>query len=564
MSSSWGLDGSQSFPPSLSAPMKLQLGWVDAVDLVKAANGSRYSALVRLDAVQSSARIFTIPVSDTELFVIENRQPVLNDHLLPGGALIYHWDTSITDNSHEFDVTQPATWASKHPAVRLLQADGLYDLERSRAAGRANSGDQGDWWPYVSPTTGLEAELSDRNGLSGALNINSYKNLGKPSLLRVSNFSASGATMTFVFAFEAPAKTAAPTAPSSPVPTVLRVPQPGGAISTVIGVTALFVLVAAGGEAVRRRRRAAALQRQGKLSGGASAPPEERPVSAKASSALAVSSDLTPVLRSTKTRKSAKGGSGSLEGNRTTTNTNNHSLRPRSTENPLHAASATAATMAASKDAAALEAQLTVATAGVAESERERERGKRRSIGTMDPAARQSSSSQALASSAADATEHASSARSAAPTEHVASVSRPVAPTEHVASAARSAAPADESEVTRRQSRSAVPTKLVASAARIAAPANSSKTTERQSRSGATHDLVLTAAPTPPSSTLALQSQSAVVAQASTTEERPPPQWFVQEQARRGVVEERGAKRGESSRSELRGSRRQFDDCVCM
>jgi hypothetical protein len=69
-----------------------------------------------------------------QYFLVENRQPIGFDSLLPGnGLLIYHVDDNATFNN--IDVN--------HYHVAVEQADGFYQLEMSNY----NDGDAGDPWP---------------------------------------------------------------------------------------------------------------------------------------------------------------------------------------------------------------------------------------------------------------------------------------------------------------------------------------------------------------------------------------------------------------------------------
>ena len=68
----------------------------------------------------------------SEYFLIENRQLTGFDGALPGaGLIVWHVDDSVDSNSNE-----------NHPLVKIMQADGLQDLEKKK-----NFGDARDPFP---------------------------------------------------------------------------------------------------------------------------------------------------------------------------------------------------------------------------------------------------------------------------------------------------------------------------------------------------------------------------------------------------------------------------------
>ena len=67
-----------------------------------------------------------------EYFLIENRQLTGFDESLPGsGLIVWHVDDSVDSNTDE-----------NHPLLRIMQADGLQELER-----KIDFGDAGDPFP---------------------------------------------------------------------------------------------------------------------------------------------------------------------------------------------------------------------------------------------------------------------------------------------------------------------------------------------------------------------------------------------------------------------------------
>jgi M6 family metalloprotease-like protein len=240
MANSWGIDGSQNYPPQMSAPSKFQLGWIDTVDLLAdAARNQTFKGTFALEAVQTTPQGYTIALGDSQYFIIENRQPLKTDMLMLGGILVYHVDMAAPrrdgarTNQDEFNVNNQTSWAITHPQVRLVQPDGLYDLEDWRKNSARNkgerygAGDSGDWFPFFNATTGKQVELADNEWMLP--NINRYANLGKPSYLRLFNFSSKGPNMTFSFEYNPP-----PTAQPTAQPTVQPTAEPTAAAAPTL------------------------------------------------------------------------------------------------------------------------------------------------------------------------------------------------------------------------------------------------------------------------------------------------------------------------------------------
>ncbi len=141
MSDSWGVDGSQRYPPMLSSWSKIELGWVTPTVLI--AKGD-----YELRQSWQYPEVHKIELnSPEEYLLIENRQPGSYDSLLPiGGLAIWKVDESMFyySNSLEGYPGQPG-WPGngKHYFVALLQADGRYDLEKGH-----NRGDYSDLFRY--------------------------------------------------------------------------------------------------------------------------------------------------------------------------------------------------------------------------------------------------------------------------------------------------------------------------------------------------------------------------------------------------------------------------------
>lgn len=137
MGNCWGFDQSQRHPPPLDAWSKMLLGWVQPTIL---SESGRYT----IRAILDHPEIFIIKAGlpKGEYLMIENRQPKGFDNILPqGGLLVWHVDEKASYNTEGYP-GQPG-WPNNgnHYKVSLLQADGLYNMEKGE-----NTGDAGDVW----------------------------------------------------------------------------------------------------------------------------------------------------------------------------------------------------------------------------------------------------------------------------------------------------------------------------------------------------------------------------------------------------------------------------------
>jgi hypothetical protein len=148
MGNAWGWDGTQYYPPHMSAWSKLALGWTTAVKPVEGIN--------TIEATQVSnptyGQVYWIQhgFPEGEFLLIENRQRIGYDkHLPQTGLLIWHVDYGLGTpsdfrkslNTEGFPGQEGWPKNGYHYGVSLLQADGLYDLERG-----ADVGDKGDFF----------------------------------------------------------------------------------------------------------------------------------------------------------------------------------------------------------------------------------------------------------------------------------------------------------------------------------------------------------------------------------------------------------------------------------
>jgi len=179
MANSWGFLGDQLNPPHMSAWSKIELGWVTPQTLTS--NGT-YTA----NQVEFNQEIFRIDEGfpANEYLLIENRQPVGIESSMPqGGLAIWHIDETKSNNRDE-GYPGHANWPYNHYKIALLQADGLYELEKK--IGRGNGGD-------VYHAGGVDA--IDGTTLPST---DSYQ-FGNtaPSNVSITNISTSSSSMTF-------------------------------------------------------------------------------------------------------------------------------------------------------------------------------------------------------------------------------------------------------------------------------------------------------------------------------------------------------------------------------
>lgn len=182
MSYSWGFDSSGYHPPHFSAWCKVQLGWVSPTRLTSAGT---YSA----PAVEFSPTIFRVDngFPNQEYLLVENRQSTGFESDFPGrqgGLLIWHIDDTMTSNNNAEGAPGLAGWPGKHYRVALLQADGLYSLEK-----KSGEGDSKDPW-YA----GGKSEISSTT----TPNTKSYQGgVFRDTGNRIYSISASSNTMQF-------------------------------------------------------------------------------------------------------------------------------------------------------------------------------------------------------------------------------------------------------------------------------------------------------------------------------------------------------------------------------
>ena len=154
-------------PAGISAYLKRLSGWAGPITTLE------HGKTVTLEA--GGNQMAMLAKNDDEYFLIENRQQLLRDAALPGAGLaIWHVDEQGS-NSDE------AMTAAKHYELSLEQADGLFELEKSRA----ESGDANDFY------AGAAARFADDTTPASRWWD------GTSSFLMLDQFTDSGASMSF-------------------------------------------------------------------------------------------------------------------------------------------------------------------------------------------------------------------------------------------------------------------------------------------------------------------------------------------------------------------------------
>jgi hypothetical protein len=138
MSNSHGWDRNDRIPGHPAAFSRLKVpGWLDPI-LIEA------DGYYAIQPAEISGHIYKIShgFPDGEYLLIENRQPIKWDSNWPAqcGIVIYHVDEAMKRQNHRGYPGHP-NWPTDHYMVSVLQADGLYDIEKG-----VNLGDEGDFW----------------------------------------------------------------------------------------------------------------------------------------------------------------------------------------------------------------------------------------------------------------------------------------------------------------------------------------------------------------------------------------------------------------------------------
>ena len=220
MSNAHGRDGTQIYPAFLSPWSKMQLGWIEPIEIM---NDGTFQIVA--SEVKDEVYVIREKFPSGEYLIIENRQPLMWDELLwNGGLLIWHFDDH-QDLLRYRGYPGQSGWPGNglHYAMAVLAADGNYDIEEGN-----NGGDDGDYWRAGAAPLGpgpLEAEASD---VGIYPNTNTYQkgNIQQTGIV-IDQVSDSAPQMSFrVTGFAPPPSTPVPTPEQTIDPMVLTTPEP--------------------------------------------------------------------------------------------------------------------------------------------------------------------------------------------------------------------------------------------------------------------------------------------------------------------------------------------------
>jgi len=216
MANSWGFDGSQYYPPHMSAWSKIQLGWVTPTVITAAGTYSVRQACDYPDVYQIN---YKFPAN--EYLLIENRQKCDFDAKIAGpGLAIFHIDGSASYTQEGFPGQTGWPTNGYHYRVALLQADGGYDLEKGN-----NRGDAKDLFFGGGGVTSI--------GPSGISTGASYPNTDSYQSgvitrtgIFINNISSPGSTMTFTVGLDSISPTPTPSYKPSSKPSSKPLSKP--------------------------------------------------------------------------------------------------------------------------------------------------------------------------------------------------------------------------------------------------------------------------------------------------------------------------------------------------
>jgi M6 family metalloprotease-like protein len=216
MGDSWGFNGKQYCPPAMTAWSKIQLGWLTPQEITSGGTVTLQPSYYNDEVIKISEGY-----PENEYLLIEYRKPTPDgfEYCMPGsgGLAVWHIDDAADYNDQGWPGSvdgNGAAWPANglHYRVALLQADGLYDLEKN-----SDDGDAGDLW-----TSGQ----SLGPGMSGTVypNTDAYQggNIVDTGVI-IDNIGAAGATISFDITLAngnpTPTATTSPTAPPTISPT---------------------------------------------------------------------------------------------------------------------------------------------------------------------------------------------------------------------------------------------------------------------------------------------------------------------------------------------------------
>ncbi len=211
-------------PAHLDPWCKYYLGWTTPTEVM----GTLENApITQAETTSSAYKLLNGTPMAGEYFLVENRQKIGFDAGLPGdGLLIWHIDGFAIANRYDANEVNdsechpPDICPVNHYGVTLVQADGLWDLERNK-----DSGDTGDPYPGAVRNTSFTGSSSPQSNLHN----------GGKSGVSVTGISASGGTMTVTLSVESSGVCEAETVEASPAKLKLKKGATGTVTITVLG-----------------------------------------------------------------------------------------------------------------------------------------------------------------------------------------------------------------------------------------------------------------------------------------------------------------------------------------
>ena len=204
MANSWGFDGSQLYPPIMSAWSKYVLGWTNPTEVSTSGTYSLGQACDNNEMI-----IIRDGYPSGEYLLIENRQPCgFESRMTQGGLAIFHIDDNA-NNIRGYPGQSGWPGNGNHYEVALLQADATYGLERG-----FNRGDSGDMFH-----AGGVNSIGPDGTSTGAAYPNTKAYQGGSIVdteVTISNIGAAGARMTFDITIGSDAVTPTTSPTSSP------------------------------------------------------------------------------------------------------------------------------------------------------------------------------------------------------------------------------------------------------------------------------------------------------------------------------------------------------------
>lgn len=218
-------------PSQVCAYLKSASGWAEVIDVTP---GEYLEVELPSSSEPENDNVFyrvVKPATPTEYYLIENRQQVGRDRQLPaGGIAIWH-----IDELGDRDIESLAYNNNHHNFEQLLmQADNLWHLNALLGApGGYNYGDANDLWFAGNSAAAYSNMFNDDTQPSARWWD------GTPSLIKLEEFSAKAATMTFCFQVVAPTILTSTNLPHAFVGTEYnyRLHVAGGALPLIWSIT---------------------------------------------------------------------------------------------------------------------------------------------------------------------------------------------------------------------------------------------------------------------------------------------------------------------------------------